>query len=200
MLAVADSRAHSGEDQVAASVRAEEVAERDLDVLVAIQTSPKRVRQREIARALGMSLGMTNAIVRRLTQKGLLKIQRLNARNIQYVVSPQGVDVIARRSYRYLRRTLGNVVRYKDQVEQVLWEAQQQGFQKVAVVGASDLEFIVEHFARRIGLALARREQIGEETDTLWLLSEAQEWPLAADNETPSNVRSLGRELMELSR
>ena len=178
----------------------EEVAERDLDVLAAIQANPKCVRQRDIARALGMSLGMTNSILRRLTQKGLLKIRRLNARNIQYVVSPQGVDAVAGRSYRYLRRTVGNVVRYKEQVAEMLQQAQQQGFERVAVVGASDLEFIVEHFAGRLGLALSRCDEVGDEPGTLWLLSETREWPPAAERDDPANVRSLGRELMRLSR
>ncbi len=178
----------------------EEVADRDLDVLAAIQANPKRVRQRDIARALGMSLGMTNSILRQLTQKGLLKIRRLNARNIQYVVSPQGVDAVARRSYRYLRRTVGNVVRYKEQVAEMLQQAQQQGFERVAVVGASDLEFIVEHFAGRLGLALSRCDEVGDEPGTLWLLSETREWPPAAERDDPANVRSLGRELMRLSR
>ena len=195
----AGSGAYTGADAAAGAGSADEVAERDLDVLAAIQANPKRVRQRDIARALGMSLGMTNAMLRRLTQKGLLKIRRLNARNIQYVVSPQGVDAVARRSYRYLRRTLGNVVRYKEQVAQMLQDAQQQGFQRVALVGASELEFIVEHFAGRLGLALCRCEEIGEEIDTLWLLSEAREWPLDGQGYIRGNIKSLAHELMQLS-
>ena len=66
---------------------------------------------------IGMSLGMTNAILKRLVLKGYLSIRKVNNRNIAYAVTPAGVEVIAKRSYRYLRRTIGNIVRYKEAIE-----------------------------------------------------------------------------------
>ncbi len=43
---------------------------------------------------------MTNAILKRLAAKGFITMRRVNSRNIQYAVTPEGVDAIARRSYR----------------------------------------------------------------------------------------------------
>jgi hypothetical protein len=64
-----------------------------------------------------MSLGMTNAILKRLVLKGYLSIRKVNNRNIAYAVTPAGVEAIAKRSYRYLRRTIGSIVRYKEAIE-----------------------------------------------------------------------------------
>ena len=50
---------------------------------------------------------MTNSILKRLATKGFLSMRKVNARNIHYLVTPEGIDLIARRSYRYLRRTVG---------------------------------------------------------------------------------------------
>jgi DNA-binding MarR family transcriptional regulator len=110
------------------------------------------VRQRDIARILGMSLGMTNSILKRLARKGLITIRKINNRNVMYAVSPRGFEQIARRSYRYLRRTIKNVVWYRQTIESLMSLVVSQGFSEVALVDDSDLDFIVEHACVEAGL------------------------------------------------
>ena len=110
------------------------------------------VRQRDIARIVGMSLGMTNSILKRLTRKGLITIRKINNRNVMYAVSPRGFDQIARRSYRYLRRTIKNVVSYRQTIESLVLLVKSQGFSEVGLVDDSDLDFIVEHACLEAGL------------------------------------------------
>jgi DNA-binding MarR family transcriptional regulator len=114
------------------------------------------VHQRDLARIVGLSLGMTNAIVKRLAQKGFLLIRKINNRNICYAVTAEGIDEIARRSYRYFKRTIKNVVFYKEAVEALIRDAHKVGYSRIALVGPSDLDFIVEHCCRNHGLALER--------------------------------------------
>ena len=120
--------------------------EKEIEILERISRSKSTIRQRDLARIIGLSLGMTNSILKRLTNKGLLKIKKVNNRNIQYVVSPAGMEAIARRSYRYFRRTLKNVVAYKEAMDELVQEIKQKGYQRLLLVGKSDLDFIVEHF------------------------------------------------------
>lgn len=129
--------------------------EKELEVLEHIYLR-KDVRQRDLAEVIGMSLGMTNAILKRLTQKGFLTVRKVNNRKIMYAVSPVGVDAIARKSYRYLKRTIKNVVDYKQAIEQVIVAAADGGYQEIALVGPSDLDFIVEHLCGKYGLSYER--------------------------------------------
>ena len=76
--------------------------EAELRVLEDIHRRAAAVRQRDLAHVVGLSVGMTNAIVRRLAGKGWLQIRKVNNRNVQYIVSPKGLERLARRSYRYL--------------------------------------------------------------------------------------------------
>jgi DNA-binding MarR family transcriptional regulator len=131
----------------------------EIDLLETIAQGPNDVRQRDLARSIGLSLGMANAILKRLVQKGLLKIQKVNNRNIRYIVSPQGMERIAHRSYRYFRQTVKNVVYYKEAIEGLLREIQAQGFREVSLVGASDLDFIVEHLCGKYHLSLMRQDR-----------------------------------------
>jgi DNA-binding MarR family transcriptional regulator len=120
--------------------------ETEIEILERISRSKSTIRQRDLARIIGLSLGMTNSILKRLTNKGLLKIKKINNRNIQYVVSPAGMEAIALRSYRYFKRTLKNVVSYKEAMDELLQEIVQKRYRCVILVGKSDLDFIVEHF------------------------------------------------------
>jgi hypothetical protein len=133
-----------------------DVTDRDVDVLESIYRASTPPHQRDLARALGLSLGMTNSILKRMARKGWLMIRKVNNRNIQYVVSSQGIETIMRRSYRYVRRTVGNIVRYKEAIVSIIQDAARSGYQAVVLIGSSDLDFIIEHACSTAGLPLCR--------------------------------------------
>jgi DNA-binding MarR family transcriptional regulator len=114
--------------------------------------SQGRLRQRDLARLAGTSLGMTNAILKRLARKGWITIQKLNSRNIQYAVTLEGMNEIIRRSYGYFKRTIKNVFFYKERIDAAIYGAKRRNIAAVLLVGPSDLDFIVEHSCHRQGL------------------------------------------------
>lgn len=125
----------------------------DPELKVLLHVSEKSdARQRDIAQAVGVSLGLTNAIVKRLVKKGLLTASRVNGKRLAYAVTPDGTHEIARRTYRYLRRTIGHVVRYKEAVDAQVLAAKTRGARVVVLIGKSDVSFIVEYAALRHGL------------------------------------------------
>jgi DNA-binding MarR family transcriptional regulator len=117
-------------------------------------SSEKRspLRQRDLAQVAGTSLGMTNAILKRLARKGWITIQKLNSRNIHYAVTLDGVNEIIRRSYGYFKRTIKNVFFYKEKIDQAIGDARRRGIGSALLVGTSDLDFILEHSCHRQGL------------------------------------------------
>jgi DNA-binding MarR family transcriptional regulator len=128
----------------------------ELDLLERIHRSKSAIRQRDLARIIGLSLGMTNSILKRLAQKGLLKVKKVNNRNIQYVVSPKGIEKLSLRSYRYVKRTIRNVVYYKEAIDGLVMDAAQRGYRRLALIGRSDLDFIVEHVCQKHKLEYLR--------------------------------------------
>jgi len=127
-------------------------SERELNILEQIHQSKGSIKQRDLAHIIGLSLGMTNSIIKRLVKKGWLKIKKVNNRNIQYIVSTEGIEEITRRSYRYLRRTIKNVVYYKETIAHFVADLAHSGFAGVILVGKSDLDFILEHFTNQYKL------------------------------------------------
>lgn len=148
----------------AALPRDENPEDAELAILENIYVSGKSsaiVRQRDLAAAAGASLGMTNAILKRLTQRGMIAVRKLNSRNVHYAITPAGVNEIAKRSYRYFKRTIRNVVFYRDRIDEAVSRAKVKGVQAVLLIGVSDLDFIVEHSCDRHGLPFLKAVEAG---------------------------------------
>jgi DNA-binding MarR family transcriptional regulator len=134
----------------------------------------EHVRQRDLSHVIGMSLGMTNAILKRLVHKGYLTVRKVNNRNIAYGVTPAGVEAIAKRSYRYFKRTIRNIVYYREAIEAFVHDVKSRGYQGIAFAGVSDLDFIVEHACQICGIRCSRDDASIEAakagSDELYLL------------------------------
>jgi len=130
--------------------------EQEIEILENIYHNHSKVKQRDLARIVGLSLGMTNAIIKRLIKKGWLKARKINERNIHYVVSPLGIEEIAKRSYRYFKRTIKNVVYYKEAIDKFFINIAGDGYKGVILIGESDLDFILEHLCQKHDLSFKR--------------------------------------------
>ena len=136
-----------------------EYSEKEIQILENIKNNDSKVKQRDLAEIIGLSLGMTNSILKRLVKKGWLTIRKINNRNIRYAVTPQGMEEIARRSYRYFKRTIKNVVYYKELIADLVKDIRSRGYDGIALVGHSDLDFIVEHACQTFELEYVKNEE-----------------------------------------
>jgi hypothetical protein len=140
------------------------------------------LRQRDLAQIAKASLGMTNSILKRLAQKGWITIKRINSRNIHYAVTIEGFNEIIRRSYGYFKRTIRNVVSYKDAIGEVVGNAAGNRMKSVLLIGASDLEFIVEYSCHHHGLSFlksADRSIVLDRMDKQTLMIFAEDIPVS---------------------
>lgn len=131
--------------------------ENELKILELISQGKQDISQRDIAKIIGLSLGMTNSILKRFTEKGLITVKKVNNRNIQYALTAKGLEEVGRRSWYYFKRTIRNVVVYREAIHEILQKAKSDGFEEVLLIGKSDLEFIVEHECFKIGLPFGIR-------------------------------------------
>ena len=144
------------------------------------------IRQRDLAQLAGASLGMTNSILKKLAQKGWIKIKKLNSRNIQYAVTIEGINEIILRSYRCFKKTIQNVVYFKEILENVILQASLNNIDTVVLVGASDLDFIIEHICHNRDLCFkkinsAKDAENYSDTKTFKIFSENTGEPLYTD-------------------
>ncbi|HEX9062078.1 MAG TPA: winged helix-turn-helix transcriptional regulator [Clostridia bacterium] len=75
--------------------------ENELQILSGIQENSS-ITQRDLAQRTGLSLGNVNILIKKLAKKGLVKIERLNAKTIKYILTPQGIKEKASATYNYI--------------------------------------------------------------------------------------------------
>jgi len=66
--------------------------------------------QRKIAARTGLSLGTVNLLIKKMVHKGLIKVERLNARTMCYILTPRGLKEKTRLTYNYVRRSYRQIV------------------------------------------------------------------------------------------
>ena len=155
---------------------------KEIKVLENIYQSSPEIRQRDLAEIAGLSLGMTNAIVKRLAGKGFLTIKRVNNRNIHYIVTPSGIEAITRKSYQYFKRTIKNVVFYRESIEDLIISIKKKGYEGIILKGPSDLDFIVEHACRKSGLRYIKEDDLSEKVFLLYSENYLPDKETAGDN------------------
>ncbi len=101
-----------------------------LKVLRLLQANP-HMNQRELAAALGVSLGKTNFCLRALLDKGLLKAQNFHNSKRKlayaYLLTPAGLAEKAALTRRFLARKVQEFELLKAEIESLRREAAQNG-------------------------------------------------------------------------
>lgn len=89
-------------------------------ILKALEESPD-ASQRELAQALGFSLGKVNFCLRALIRKGLIKARNFkNSRNkwaYMYLLTPAGVEEKSRVTVQFLRQKIAEVEKLQKEIE-----------------------------------------------------------------------------------
>lgn len=117
------------------------------------------ISQRDLARAIELSLGMTNILLKRLAEKGFVLIKRVSPRKVSYVLTPEGMNELARKTFRYLKRTMKTVVSYKEAIVSITRDAKARGFTTIGLLGISDIEFVIEYAASQSKLPFVRLDE-----------------------------------------
>jgi len=122
--------------------------DKEISLLEVLKTRPD-AGQRDMAEAIGLSLGMTNLLLKDLSAKGWMMMRRLNPRKVQYVLTPEGVKELSRRSYRFLKKSIRNVADCRAQLEAVVVQAKGAGNSGILLVGSSELDFVLDYLCRQ---------------------------------------------------
>ena len=70
-----------------------------------------------------MGLGTVNILLKKMIKKGLVKIERLNARSLRYMLTPKGLKEKTERTYKYIKRSYDHITAVTRTVEDILQSA-----------------------------------------------------------------------------
>jgi DNA-binding MarR family transcriptional regulator len=104
-----------------------------------------RVTQRSLSSELGIALGLTNLLIRRLVGKGYVKVSRMGTRHVRYLMMPAGWEALARATRLSLENTVHLYTQTREHIRQTLTilsercDADEAGQKRVVFYGAGDV-------------------------------------------------------------
>lgn len=122
------------------------ISSRELDLLRSIGAHGAS-SQRSLSQQVGLSLGITNMLLRRLIRKGCIKVKALDRRSVRYILTPKGFSQKLKKSYDFTLKTLRAHQALRDRLEDLVRRQVSRGCRSFRVAGEGDL-------ARLLGLVL----------------------------------------------
>ena len=110
---------------------------RDLQLLEEIEQNPK-VSQRELSHKFEIALGVTNACIKRMARRGLIRLKGIPPRRIAYYITPKGFAEKANLALRFFSYNIRHYAEMKKQISKTLIEMQSSGVKRVAFYGLGD--------------------------------------------------------------
>ena len=93
-----------------------------LDLLRRLESNPEYT-QRDLSREMGVSLGKVNFCMKKLTEKGWVKLKNFsrssNKLGYMYLLTPQGIEQKARLTTSFLKTKLEEFEILKDEISQL---------------------------------------------------------------------------------
>src|SRR5271165_4357192 len=121
--------------------------------------------QRKLASDLGIALGLVNAYLKRCVKKGLVKIGQAPPRRYAYYLTPHGFAEKSRLTVEYLSTSFSFFRRAREDCSFVLRTAHARGWNRVALLGVSDLAEIATICALEQGIAIVAVVDAKSEND-----------------------------------
>ena len=118
--------------------------EYDRQILQAI-ASGERVTQRSLSGNLGVALGLTNLLIRRLVGKGYVKVAGIGTRHVRYLMTPSGWEALGRATRVSMANTVHLYTQTREQIRASLTAVSQlcvpdaRGEKRIVFYGAGDV-------------------------------------------------------------
>jgi DNA-binding MarR family transcriptional regulator len=112
--------------------------EQDLQILEHIEQNPD-ITQADLAARLGVAVGSVNWYLKRLINKGHIKVRQMKRRRLRYLITPQGVAEKARLTASFMQVSMRLYRETRAAAKRYLAEIRQAGYSEVYIEGDNDL-------------------------------------------------------------
>lgn len=114
----------------------------DLEILNHLDENPDTT-QADLATQLGVAVGSVNWYIKRLINKGYLKVTQMERRRLRYLLTPQGFTEKTRLTRKFMQASLHWYRETRSDSKTFLEQIKQRGYPAVCIAGDGDLAEIV---------------------------------------------------------
>ncbi|MDX9851142.1 MAG: winged helix-turn-helix transcriptional regulator [Anaerolineaceae bacterium] len=111
---------------------------RELALLEHISVDPDAT-QATLASQLGVAVGTINWHLKRLIDKGYVKVRRAERRKLRYIITPEGIALRARLAIDYIQTSMSLYRLVRERSLKAIQQLRKAGFQEVHIVGEGEV-------------------------------------------------------------
>jgi DNA-binding MarR family transcriptional regulator len=112
--------------------------DRDLTILERIEQDPDAT-QASLAAQLGVAVGTINWHLKRLVEKGYVKVRRVERRKLRYIITPEGIALRARLAIDFIQNSFRIYRLVRERMIAALNEVQSAGKHSIRLAGEGDV-------------------------------------------------------------
>lgn len=131
----------------------------DLSLLENIERDPD-VTQADLATQLGVAVGTINWHLKRLVEKGYVKVKRAERRKLKYIITSEGLSHRARLLVDYVEQQFNLYRRIRQKVKEYAIRLRSDGHHRVRLVGEGDVADICRLTCLEQGLEVVLDENV----------------------------------------
>jgi DNA-binding MarR family transcriptional regulator len=105
---------------------------RDLNLLEHIEADPD-ITQASLADQLGVAVGTVNWHIKRLVEKGYVKVKRAQRKKLRYIITPSGIALRARLTVEYIEWSLLLYRKTRKRVSELLEQVREAGYDSICI-------------------------------------------------------------------
>lgn len=111
---------------------------RELTLLEEIESDPN-VNQSTLATQLGVAVGTVNWHLKRLIEKGYIKVSRAERKKLRYIITPEGIALRARLAVNYVENSFSLYRKTRQRVKDHVAVIRRAGQDRVRILGEGDV-------------------------------------------------------------
>jgi DNA-binding MarR family transcriptional regulator len=111
---------------------------RDLVILEQIEQNPDAT-QASLAGDVGVAVGTINWHLKRLVNKGYVKVKRAERKKLRYIITPEGISLRARLTIDYIQNQFSLYRSTRERVNSLITQVRSEGFNSVRLIGEGDV-------------------------------------------------------------
>ncbi len=138
---------------------------KELEILEKIEHNG-HLTQRDLSREVGIALGLVNHLLKKMVNKGWIKIKNVDAKRMRYLITRQGAKEKSSLLYKRVESTIHFYIEAKRVIKEKVMHLKNEGVESVSIYGINHIAEVLFIVLKELGLRLecvVENDKKGEE-------------------------------------
>ena len=127
---------------------------RELEILERLENNG-HLTQRDLSKEVGIALGLVNHLLKKMVNKGWIKIKNIDAKKIRYLITPEGAKEKSSLLYKRVESTIHFYLDAKRVIKEKVVHLKNEGIENVSIYGINHISEVLFIVLKELGLELA---------------------------------------------